>query len=138
MTIIKSIREYMKTCPELSDSEINVNFLNRYSGSVSIEPVFEEPVIRRYSDGGELRAYAFCVAYRAGFSDAPSDNLEIQELFEGICAWVDENNKNRVFPTLDNGTCEKIEVTSNGGIYDTAVTTARYQLLMRLVYYVPA
>lgn len=49
--LINSIRDYILTCPFLSDWRVNVDYLGD-GMEYSIDPLPCDPVIQRYTDGG--------------------------------------------------------------------------------------
>ena len=136
MSIIENIKNYISTCPLLKGENINVNYLGAYPVSYTIDNLPEIPVIRRYCDGGTLRQYCFAFASRDGYDSNSIENMRVAEFFENFAAWIDEQNKNGVLPEMPDKKLipEKIEVIKSGYVYDTARTSARFQVQLRLVY----
>ncbi len=57
MTIIESIRDYIKTCPYLTElAKVNVDFLPDDPTTYSIEQTPTEPILKKYMDGSMAHA----------------------------------------------------------------------------------
>lgn len=136
MSIIEAIKQFLADCPLLFDSELNVNYLSHKPLSFSIENVSVNPIIKRYSDGATLRQYCFILASREAFDDSVMENLRTADFFENFERWIDEQNLAHILPDLSNLSCssQSIEVVESGCMYDTATTSARFQIKLRLIY----
>lgn len=136
MSIISSVKNYLATCPQLSDKEININYLSQKPDSFAIDNVAKNPIVKRYVGGDTLRQYCFCLAGRMIYDADEESNLEISDFLEKIENWVIAQNEAKIFPDLSNmGLIPiAIEVTKSGAIQDTARTSARVQFEMRLLY----
>lgn len=136
MSIIESVKNYLKSCPCFEDKAININYLSPQSGSFSIDNVPKNPIIKRYSDGETLMQFCFLIAGRAAYDKDAEENLKISQFFEEFEGWIDSQNKAKNLPDLsDMGLLPTaIEVTKSGTVYDTARTSARFQTELRLLY----
>lgn len=136
MSIIECIRDYISSCPLLIDRSINVNYLGAGSVSYSIDNIPAEPVIKRYCDGGTLRQFCFSFACRDGYDDNALLNLKVSGFFEEFAKWIEEQNRKGCFPDIEKMglTPIKIEITKSGYAYDTARTSARFQIELRILY----
>lgn len=54
--LINSIRDYILTCPFLSEWRVNVDYLGA-GMEYSIDPLPCDPVIQRYTDGGAKKQF---------------------------------------------------------------------------------
>lgn len=135
MPIIKSIREYFKQCPLLEKQKINVNYLGAEPLSYSIEEIPEVQVLKKYTDGGELRQKLFTFSSREVFDSEVISNESISQFYEELAKWVEENNKKGIFPKME----EKfepwhIEMLTSQYLMQEDGKTARFQMDFKLIY----
>lgn len=141
--IIECIKEYFKKCPYLNKlSEINVDYLNMEASEHeywSLEPL-EVPIILKKNVLGTKteRQCQFILASRSFFNPlVDTQNIENLHLFENIAEWIYQNNKQKNFPTLNDGeSVLSIEVITGGYLYgiDETNTLARYQMQCKVIY----
>lgn len=138
MTIIESVRDYIKSCPHLAElAKINVDFLPDDPTTYSIEQTPTEPVIKKYMDGSTDRQFTFVFACRMYYSDEMMNNISNSGFFEKFQNWLYDNSENDILPQLDDGmTAERIEAISSGYLFDISgdLSNARYQIQCRLLY----
>lgn len=136
MSIIESLKNYLATCPELSEKEININYLSQKPDSFAIDNVAKNPIVKRYIGGETIRQYCFLLAGRVVYDQDTKSNLAVSSFFEKFEKWIETQNKARIFPDLGamNLIPIAIEVTKSGEILDTARTSARIQFELRLLY----
>ena len=134
--MIDAIREYIGTCPIFKDNKINVNYLGNKTASYSVETVPSSPVIKTYTDGGQLRQVLFVIASRELYSASTKKNSEIMKFYEEFSSWLYEKNKAGEFPALPGNLFpQSIEVLTEQYLYDVGNDDARYQIQCRLTYY---
>lgn len=137
MTIIDSLRAWLKTYEGLADGRLNVDFLPEDAKTYSVDTVPTNDTIKRYLDGGALKQYLFCVASREYFGDDIAQNIDNQAFYEDLTRWFNAQNKRRNFPEIGDGRqVRSIEINSTA--YPFVVDehgTARYQIQLRMVYY---
>lgn len=141
--IIDCVKKYFKECPHLDDlAKINVDYLNMDAKDYeywSLEPL-EVPVILKKNVIGTktTRQSQFILATRAFINPlVDTQNIQNLHLFENIAEWIHENNKNKIFPILnDDETVISLKVTTGGYLYGTNQenTIARYQMQCRMIY----
>lgn len=139
MTVIESIRNFIKNCPYLEEFEgairIGVDFLDKETTTYSLEKVPTNPIIKKYIDGSCKKQELFIFSSRESYGPDVFNNLENINFYEKFAEWIEEMNIKGELPSLDNKReAEKIEVTSNGYAFQTDVDRARYQIQMRLIY----
>lgn len=138
MTIIESIRDYIKTCPYLTElAKVNVDFLPDDPTTYSIEQTPTEPILKKYMDGSTDRQCTFIFACRMHYSDETMNNITNSGFFEKFQNWLYDNSENEILPKLDAGlTAERIEAISSGYLFDISgdLSNARYQIQCRLLY----
>ena len=115
---------------------ININYLSPEPDSFAIDNVEKSPILKRYVSGETIRQYCFLLAGRIVYDNSLAENIAASDFFEDLEAWIDEQNANGVFPNLDEaeGVPIAIEVTKSGVIRDTARTSARTEMELRLLY----
>lgn len=136
MSIIESIKNYLESCPYFEGKAININYLSPQNGSLSIDNVPKNPIVKRYSDGESLMQFCFLLAERIVYDGSIQENLQISQFFEEFESWIELQNKEKNLPDLSymGLLSVSIEVTESGTIYDTARTSARFQTGLRLLY----
>lgn len=138
MTIIQAVREYMMSCPLLSEFNrgINVDFLEESIDSYTIEETPHEPILKRYVDGSSIRQYEFLFASRESYGPEVFQNLENNGFYEQFSEWIEEQNTLGNLPIMANSLLpQKIECVTNGYAFQTDEDKARYQIQMRLTYF---
>lgn len=139
MTIIESIRSFIKKCPFLEEfdgaARIGVDFLDSEVTTYSIEKVPCNPIIKKYVDGSSKRQEQFIFASRESYGQDIFNNLDNINFYENFAKWIEQNNDEGKLPILDGGKeTLSIEVTSNGYAFQTDIDRAQYQIQMRLIY----
>lgn len=138
MTIIESIRNFIKQCPFLEEFEgavrIGVDYLDSEATTYSIEKVPCNPIIKKYVDGSSKRQEQFIFASRESYGEDIFNNLDNINFYEKFASWIEENNDNENLPILDNKEALSLELTSNGYAFQTDIDKAQYQIQMRLIY----
>lgn len=134
--IIDNVREYMLSCPELSDKKININCLGTKMRSFTIDNVVAESVIKKYCDGGTLKQAVFTLGVRDRYDETLGENLYVTNLLEKIEDWIYKQNIMKNLPVLggSNMIARSIEVTKGGYLYDTSMSSGRWQLEFRIIY----
>lgn len=145
MTIIESLKDYIKQCPHLQSfidvPVINVDMSNMENATTySINEVICNPVIKTYTNGNEVKQFLFTFSSIENYgSDGSLENPNISNLnfYENFLKWIKENSKNKILPVLEDGqTPEKIEVLTGGYLFNNSADggTALYQAQLKLIY----
>ncbi|WP_195337065.1 chloramphenicol resistance protein [Paraclostridium bifermentans] len=139
MTIIESIRSFIKQCPFLEEFDgavrIGVDYLDSEATTYSIEKVPCNPIIKKYVDGSSKRQEQFIFSSRESYGEDIFKNLDNINFYEKFASWIEENNDNENLPILDNKEALSLELTSNGYAFQTDIDKAQYQIQMRLEYF---
>ena len=139
MTVIESVREYIRTFPGVSGERLNVDFLPEEAQSYSVDVIPSAETIKRYVDGSSIRQFLFVFASRTYYGPEIRQQIDNIGLFESFSRWLDTNTQKGIFPLLDGGRePRKIEVTTSGYAFSPGEDTARYQIQCRLEYFQPA
>ena len=134
MSIIASVKDYLAACPSLSGKKININYLSPEIDSFAIDSVAKDPVVRRYVSGETVRQYCFLLAGRIAYDGDLSENASVSGFFEELEAWLEAQNREGNFPAITDGVPIALEIVKSGAIKDTARTSARVEIELRLLY----
>ena len=138
--MIDAIREFIGKCPLFSGKYINVNYLGCIGGEVkatySVEAVPTSPVVKQYTDGGQLCQVLFVVASRELYTESPNDNTAVMKFYDDFAAWIEEKDKAREYPALPAPcVAQSVEVMTGPYLFEAGTVDARYQIQCRLTYY---
>jgi len=140
LLIIKALRNYIRTCPNLDTFNnairVNVNYLEPNPDTYSIEEVPIEPIVKKYVNGDSIRQYAFIFTSREPYGIDVLQNIDNSGFYEKFADWIEKNNDNAIFPLLDNGLESlEIKVTSTGYAFAVTEDTAQFQIQLKLKYF---
>ena len=133
--IIDEIKKFIKKCPFLKSGRINVDYLSDKPNQYTIDSYPADPIIKRYSDGGQLKQFLFLFGSREYYDENTLQNIENNAFYEMFSDWLEEQNKVGNLPVLGNKESQRIEALSTGYIQDSETNNARYQIQCRLIYY---
>ncbi|MCC0752610.1 chloramphenicol resistance protein, partial [Clostridioides sp. ZZV13-5731] len=124
MTIIESIRNFIRKCPHLDEfaKGINIEFLNENVTSYSIETVPTDTILKKYVNGDCLKQFVFIFASLESYGDDILQNIENSDFYEKFAKWIEMQNSLGELPELD-GLKEslKIEVTTPAYPFQTDI-----------------
>lgn len=134
--ITEKVRDFILLCPEISGRKMNVNCLGISPGSLTLDNVVAEPVVKEYCDGETLRQAVFALGVRELYDENIGGNLEVTKLLENVESWISRQNTIKNLPDLgrQDMMCRCIEVTKSGHLYDTSMSSGRWQMEFRIVY----
>lgn len=138
MTIVESVRTWLRTYQPLASGRLGVDYLPEEAKTYSVDTVPTKETVKRYLDGSAVKQYLFTLASREFRADDIQGNTENLAFYEAFSRWVDaQNRRPRHLPELSDGcSAQKVEVTTSG--YPFLVDdhgTARYQIQMKLTYF---
>lgn len=138
MTIIESIRAWLRTYPPLESGRLGVDYLPEEAKTYSIDTVPSKEIFKKYVGGSAQKQYLFTLASREFRVDDIQGNIENMAFYEGFSRWVEaQNRRPKHLPELSDGrTALRVEVTTSG--YPFMVDdhgTARYQIQCKLTYF---
>ncbi|MFQ4633729.1 chloramphenicol resistance protein [Clostridioides difficile] len=138
MTIVESVREFIKKCPYLDEfaKSINVEFLGEEFTSYTLETVPSETVIKRFINGDSIKQFIFIFASRECFGSDVMQNIENSQFYEQFADWIYRENLSGNLPTLSgNKEAMSLEVSTPGYLVQTSIDTAQYQIQLKLKYF---
>jgi len=140
--IMEGIRDFVKECPHLQTylealkRDVNVEHLEEDDKSYSIESEPIKPVVKRYLDGSAVKQFAFVFASREAYGREVLENLENCGFYEDFADWIEECDANKKYPDIGEGReVTKLAVTTTPYVFDTSMTTAKYQIQVLMRYY---
>lgn len=140
--IMEGVREFVKSCPYLQTfldtlrTDVNVEYLEDEEKNYSIESEPVTPVITRYLDGSAKKQFAFVFSSRESYGREVIDNLSNCGFYEDFAEWIEECNRQRKFPDIgEKREVTKIYATTTPYVFDTDVSTAKYQIQVMMQYY---
>lgn len=139
MSVIESVRKFIKTCPYLEEYNgainVNVDMLGKDATMYSIEEVPVNTLLKRYVDGSSLRQFVFVFSSREIYGEDVKQNIENVGFYEDFSDWLDECTKEGNLPILDEGKeAVKIGALTNGYLYYEETSTAKYTIQCKLEY----
>lgn len=140
MTIHEAVKEYFQPkVIELVEKNVQFNFSPESKDNISIITRYADKVVRSFINGDEELEYGFAIVIVKQYSTDSDDlNLESMNFVQAFMSWLDEQNKNKVFPDFGkNCEVEKIENLQNmpnlAGI-NSKEFLARYMVQGRILY----
>ncbi|MDN9637786.1 chloramphenicol resistance protein [Clostridioides difficile] len=138
MTIIESVRNFIRKCPHLDEfaKGINIEFLNDNVTSYSIETVPADSILKKFVNGDCIKQFVFIFASIESYGNDILQNIENSDFYEKFAKWIETQNNLGELPELD-GLKEslKIEVTTPGYPFQTDIDKVQYQIQLRLKYF---
>ncbi len=140
MTIIESIRKYIKTYSGLKEFEdtvkVNVDKLEKDATVYSIDETVCNPILKKFVDGSSERQFLFVFASREFYGQDVFQNIDNIGFYDNLSEWLENNTRQGILPTLEEGKqALSIKAISNGYAFNTEETLARYQIQIQLKYY---
>ena len=137
MNIVKALKNYFKTYPNLEKETIFVDFLKEDDCSFAIVPKPTRPITVKNIDGSYEKQYEFKLVGRFAYSKEVHMNIENSSFFQNLEEWLIENNENDILPDLGEGyQALELSVTSNGYLIGISPDgrTGQYEISFSLLY----
>lgn len=133
--MIDKVREYMPKCPYLDEyAELNVEYLVDKIKAYSInENAGYDPIVSEDIIGNQERQFLFTLDSKLIWNEDNQNNIENSKSYENIRNWLEENNKNEIYPDIKG--IYEIGATSNGYIFATNANEAIYRIQCYLKYF---
>ena len=97
--LINSIRDYILTCPFLSDWRVNVDYLGT-GMEYSIDPLPCDPILQRYTDGGTKKQFQFAFTSREEYDQDARINIENSGFYQDFEEWLETQDMAGTLPEL--------------------------------------
>lgn len=135
-SIIEGLEDFFLQCPLLEEGAFRVDALGDTPNEYAIEPGVFDPVIESYIDGSSDRRYQFNFSSREFYGMDRLQNIANSTFYEKMADWIQAKNRAKDFPEMPSGChAEEIHAISSGYLFDEAMTNARYQIQMELIYH---
>lgn len=140
MSIIESVRKFIKTCPHLVEYcgavRVNVDYLSENPTTYSIEAVPVNPILKKYINGDTVRQFVFVFCSRESYGEDVRNNIDNCGFYENFSNWLEECTLESKLPILDEDMeAWGIECLTSGYAFDTNADNARYQIQVKLKYF---
>lgn len=132
-SIVGHLRDYFLKCPFLYGNKINVDYLGNESVEYSIEPVPATIYVEKYQDGSGIKQFVFVLASRNTYGADVVQNMINSKFYEDLSEWIEVQSEDENLPKVKG--IESIECLTNGYAFQTGLTSARYQIQLRITYY---
>lgn len=135
--MIDSIREYIAKCPYLEEYvEVNVDYLKDKVVAYSVNPsVGFNPVVNEDIVENQEKQFLFTFDSKLYWNSEVQNNIDNSKFYEDFSNWLENNNKNGIFPTLEKGeNPTRIRALTNGYIHQTNSDEAIYRIQCKLEY----
>lgn len=129
--IIDSIREYVRTYPDIDNRKINIDYLGD-GMEYSIDPIGVDPIYKRYVDGSCLKQFQFALISKEAYDGDARTGIANSGFYQNFEEWTEQNNLNDIVPELDGHDAIRVEVLQSGYLFSTEVDLGRYQMICRL------
>jgi len=136
MSMMQSLRAYLRTCPLLAQERLNVDFLEGEAGAYSLESAPGQVILRRYADGSSVRQLPFTLSSRAFYGPDIRRNLDSLGFFEGLSEWLEDQSASGNLPEAGGGRrALAVRALTHGYAYAAETDSARYQIQCALDYF---
>lgn len=141
MTLIESMQKYLDNYLILieRDEYVNIDWLGHESVSFSISanPLGQDG--RYFTDvvGNRLMNYSIMFSVLFDNSEALKVSIENSSFFEDLMNWIEDNNKNGVYPAMREGlTPLRVQIQQTPYLFQTSENNqqAQYAILLQLQY----
>jgi len=119
MDLVKSIRDYIKSCPFVVDEAKSLNIDNILEKpSLSINLIPSERILTEDVVGNKTMERQFLFVARST-TDVMDQYIANYLLFDKISNWFDEQTENKIFPLLEDGyTPQSVKALNNAYIQE--------------------
>lgn len=125
------LAKFFSLCPALAGKKINIDYLSKSLGSVSLTRCGYDPIYRLYTDGGALYQTVFKLSLREPFD--PSFNFS--SFYSSFLEWVNKISSSSLLPTLPDGYYPvSLSVLKSGEAKNSAPTFSEFEILCRFIY----
>lgn len=135
----ESLREWFRTCPLLApSSRFGVDYLTENPTEYAIYSV-PSPLAYHENVLGEevlndVQTVNYIFASKENYGADVEQNLANLGFFEGVTAWIIEQNAARNFPKIQEGRVRSIVPTLTAYPAETGTDAAKYQIQIRITY----
>ncbi len=134
--MIEKLAEFFSTCPELSESGVMINYLDKEPFSAALIMCGEDTLETGYTDGGQIRHAKFILAIRQEYSGANSINSLTAKRCEEIEEWIKtQDDCGKISEIEDLRSVISVSVEKGFEITQTGSVDARFEAEIKVVYF---
>ena len=138
-SIAEALHDWLRSCPQLkSGAKVGADYLPDRETEYAIIAMPSSIQSRENVLGEEVldpvQTQNFTFASKKPYGADIAQNLANQAFYEGVTAWIWEQNAQRRFPRIPGGTVKSIVPTLTAYIADAGADVARYQISLKLTY----
>ncbi len=135
--MIESVQKYVEKCPYLDEfTSVNINYLVDKVKAYSVnEGVGYDPIISKDILGNMNCQFQFSFDAKFYWNDELENNVNNSKFFEHFRNWLEENNKNKIFPEIKGVTIESIGAITNGYLFATNSDEAIFRISCIMYYF---
>lgn len=134
--LIECIRDFIVTCPFLSDGRVNVDYTGVAPTEYSIDGQPLQTVVKAFITGETIRQFGFVFGSVERYGADTLNNIQNSGFYEDFSSWLEQQTRAGNLPDLGEGRqAQKIEAQSSGYLFESDEKTARYQIQCRLEYF---
>ncbi len=135
--MVEEMVKFLSACPHICGHKIKINYLEGSPLAFSVKMLAENPVVKRYSDGGAVCEARFALAIRQEYGKAEAMNRDAAVLCENIEEWLDEQGRQGKLPALgEKAKALSLYLSKSFGVTPSGSIGAKFEAELRLVYYV--
>ncbi len=123
--------DLLKDCEYIKGYEMGIGFLSNKINSVSVVPDGDEEIIRRYSDGAQIKGYNFSLILRLNAN--MGDNSQNFSIVEKLCNWMLALASDD-FPKITDGVPLGITIIQGGTLCEDNIHSLKYKIKCRFSY----
>ena len=141
MTKHDAMKEYFEpVVTELAGTILNFNYSPDSPDAISFLTNYSDKILKRYIRVGADKAYGFSIFVTKLYSTNCDDyNLEAMNFSQGLMDWIDEQNRNKIFPDFGEKCqikkIENLQNMPNLAEVDPEEGIARYMIQCRVIYF---
>lgn len=139
--IIESIREYIDTFESLKKiTDLNIEYrpTNEIHYLVEEIPMEMDGIINEDIVGNTTRVYQFALITMFKYDERIKSDIENSAFFDDFQEWVEQNNKNKILPVLEDDRLSSMKIETLTTPYliwdEVAMSKAKYMVKCQLIY----
>lgn len=131
--ITEKVRDYISGCPYIQDL-LNVDYLvDKVKAYTINEQASYNPVVNKWITGHQECVYRFNLDCKFHWTDELENNIENSNFFEHFSNWIRDKDLKKEYPQIEYKVT-KLEVLTNGYIFDTDSGQAIYRISVAMFY----
>ena len=135
--MIEAVRNYIGLFEDIEPSDpINVEYLPSEPTSYSLveEPLFNGGVLNTFLNGIQRKEFRVQLQRVTHYEEPVATNISNSKFMKRFESWIQDNNKNRVFPAIEG--IQEVKITTSGYLQAVSSdqTHAVYVVSLQFIY----